>query len=335
MPCSVLYASWMRPPPRGLLHGAAHRVGHGVRIEEDSAAQVARGAAGGLDEGGLAPEEPFLVGVEDRDHGDLGKVEPLAQEVDADQTVEDAAPEVREDRDAVERLDVRVQVAAPHADLREVVGQLLGHALGQRRHEDALAAAGGLADDRQQVVDLALDRPDLDDRVEQAGRADDLLHDLAAGALELLGGRRGAHGDDLPDALAELVVGQRAVVQRGGQAEAVVDQDLLARPVAEAHPPHLGQGHVRLVDDEQEVVRKVVEERRRRLPRRASGEVARVVLDAVAVAELLDHLQVEHRALVEPLGLEQAAGRVSSARRASSSRRIVPIARSSVSRGVA
>src|SRR5262249_26591453 len=40
-----------------------------------------------------------------------------------------------------------------------------------------------------------------------------------------------------------------------------------------------------------------------------AGQVACVVLDAVAVANLPDHLQIEHRALVEPLRLEQAAFR--------------------------
>ena len=42
--------------------------------------------------------------------------------------------------DSLERLDVGVEVPAAHADLREVVRQLFGHPLGQRRDEDALVA---------------------------------------------------------------------------------------------------------------------------------------------------------------------------------------------------
>src|SRR5262245_28512907 len=61
------------------------------------------------------------------------------------------------------------------------------------------------------------------------------------------------------------------------------------------------------VDDQERVVRQVVEQRRRRLARLAAGEMTRVVLDAVAVADLADHLQVEHRALMQPLRLEQTA----------------------------
>jgi hypothetical protein len=51
----------------------------------------------------------------------------------------------------------------------------------------------------------------------------------------------------------------------------------------------------------------VLEEGGRRLAGRAAGEVARVVLDAVADAGRLEHLEVEGGALLEPLGLEQLA----------------------------
>ena len=63
----------------------------------------------------------------------------------------------------------------------------------------------------------------------------------------------------------------------------------------------------RFVDEEQKVAGEVVEQGGRRLAGQAAGEVARVVLDAVAVADGLDHLQVEAGALVDALGLDQAA----------------------------
>ena len=49
------------------LHALRDRVGE----ENDFAVDVARGAAGGLDERGLAAEEAFLVGIEDADERDL------------------------------------------------------------------------------------------------------------------------------------------------------------------------------------------------------------------------------------------------------------------------
>src|SRR5215467_6814657 len=54
-----------------------------------------------------------------------------------------------------------------------------------------------------------------------------------------------------------------------------------------------------LVDEDEEILRVVVEQAGGRLSRRAPGEVARVILDPVAESKLLDHLQVEQRALLE------------------------------------
>ena len=62
-----------------------------------------------------------------------------------------------------------------------------------------------------------------------------------------------------------------------------------------------------LVDEEDVVAGEVVEQGGRRLAGQAAGEVARVVLDAVAVAHGLDHFEVEAGALVDALGLDHAA----------------------------
>jgi hypothetical protein len=93
----------------------------------------------------------------------------------------------------------------------------------------------------------------------------------------------------------------------GGQAEAVVHQHRLPRTVAVEHAAHLRDGDVALVDDDQGIARQVVDERGRGLPRRASREVARVVLDALAEAQLVHHLEVEVRPLLQALELEQLA----------------------------
>ena len=50
--------------------------------------------------------------------------------------------------------------------------------------------------------------------------------------------------------------------------------------------PSCGIGHVRFVDHQQRVGRQVVEQRRRRLARRAPGQVPRVVLDAAGSSRL-------------------------------------------------
>ena len=69
----------------------------------------------------------------------------------------------------------------------------------------------------------------------------------------------------------------------------------------------LRHGDVALVDHEEKVLREVVEQREGRLAVAAAVDVHRVVLDAVAVADLADHLEVVLRPHAQPLGFEELA----------------------------
>ena len=117
---------------------------------------------------------------------------------------------------------------------------------------------------RDEIVDLALGGLDDDLRVDQPGRPDHLLDELALGPAELVRARRRRQVDRLPDAVHELLELQRPVVHRRRQPEPVLDQRALAGHVALVHAAGLRHGDVRLVDDEQEVLREVVEQAVRR-----------------------------------------------------------------------
>ena len=65
-----------------------------------------------------------------------------------------------------------------------------------------------------------------------------------------------------------------------------------------------------LVDHQQRVLGEVLEQGWRRLAGLSAREIARIVLDAGAGARRFHHLDVEDRALFQPLGLEQPPGAV-------------------------
>ena len=203
-----------------------------------------------------------------------------------------------------------MHVAHAHAGLVEVFGEVLGHALGEHGDEAAEAGEGDLLDLVEEVVDLGAGRAHLDRRVDEAGGADDLLDEDAAGAVHLPGAGRGGDVHRLRPHRLPFLEAQRAVVEAGRQAEAVFGERRLAAEVAAVHAADLRHGDVGLVGEDQRVVGQVLEQRRRRLARLAAGEVARIVLDAGAGAGGLQHLQVEQGALLQPLRLQQAAGGV-------------------------
>jgi hypothetical protein len=64
---------------------------------------------------------------------------------------------------------------------------------------------------------------------------------------------------------------KRAVVERAGKPEPVLDERLLASPIAPIHALKLGKGLVRFVDHEQKVGREIVDQGRRWLAGRTPG----------------------------------------------------------------
>src|SRR5208283_6112307 len=106
--------------------------------------------------------------------------------------------------------------------------------------------------------------------------------------------------------MLEFFEGERAIVEGAGQSKTVLDEVLLARAVAMPHAVQLPNGLVRLIDEHQVIARHVIQQRWRGLPRQAAGKVARIILDAVAVAHFLDHLKVKTGALMNTLRLDHA-----------------------------
>jgi len=167
-------------PAIGLRDGALHGACEAIRIENDAAVDVAGGAPDGLDQRGLAAQETFLVGVQDGDQGAFRNVEALAQQVDPHQRIEGAEPQVADDLDALDRVDVGMHVAHPDALLMQVFGQILRHALGQHRDQRPIAFGRHLPHLAHQVVHLGAGGADIDRRIDEPGRADHLLHEHAA-----------------------------------------------------------------------------------------------------------------------------------------------------------
>ena len=100
---------------------------------------------------------------------------------------------------------------------------------------------------------------------------------------------------------------QRTIVHAGRQTEAVFGERHLAAIVAAIHAADLRHGDMALVGEDERVVGQIFEQGRRRLAGPAAGQIARIILDARAGAGRLQHFEIEQRALLEPLRLEQPA----------------------------
>ncbi|MNC11449.1 hypothetical protein D3C75_591480 [compost metagenome] len=87
----------------------------------------------------------------------------------------------------------------------------------------------------------------------------------------------------------------------------MLNQHRLARPVTVIHGPDLRQRNMRLVDDNQHVIREVIHQRVRSSPGLPEGQRSGIVLDPRTEADLLHHLDIIACPLLQALCLEQLA----------------------------
>lgn len=92
------------------------------------------------------------------------------------------------------------------------------------------------------------------------------------------------------------------------ESESVLHEVFLAGAVAAVHGVYLRQRDVAFVYDEHVILREIVNQAERARALGAAVEITRVVLDAGAVPQLLDHLDVVFHALLDALRLRRASG---------------------------
>src|SRR5215471_17746442 len=147
-----------------------------------------------------------------------------------------------------------MQIAAAHADFREIFAEVFGHAFSERGDQNPFVFLRAYANFFQQIVYLAFDRPNLNLGIDKTGRANHLFGEPAAGTRHFVRTWRGRNVDDLIQAVLELFKIERTIIEGARHAETVVDERLFARTVAVIHGADLRNGLVRFVDEEEKIV---------------------------------------------------------------------------------
>lgn len=89
------------------------------------------------------------------------------------------------------------------------------------------------------------------------------------------------------------------------QSESIFDQIHLPCFIAGWHRLQLRNGHVRFIDDDEKIIRKIIENGIGWLSRKSAVEVERVILDPVDESCLSDHPDIIFHSFSDPLGFYQ------------------------------
>ena len=99
-----------------------------------------------------------------------------------------------------------MQISHFHSYIFQIICKMLGHFLGQRRHQYPLVTRRTKTNLTQQIIHLTADRPYFNNRIRYARRTYDLLHDSLRLTQLIRGGRR-RHIDRLIQAFPKFIEG--------------------------------------------------------------------------------------------------------------------------------
>ena len=157
-----------------------------------------------LNQRAIGTQEPFFVCIKHGNQRHFGDIETFTQQVNAHQHIKDPKPQVADNLYALHGIDVRMQVAHPHAVLAQIIGEVLRHPLGERGHQHSIALPHGAQNFREQIIDLGAGRPDFNFRVDQPGGAHHQRHGLP-GMFGLVGAGCCRHENGLRGNLFPLI----------------------------------------------------------------------------------------------------------------------------------
>ena len=276
----------------GRIDGSLHGISNLVGIHQHPAIQVSCSTPGSLGQRALRPEETLLVGVQDGHQRYFRKVQPLPKQVDTHQHIETAFPKLLHDLHPLHRIHIRVDVTAFDANPVKIPGELFCHSFGQGGNQDAFVLVNSKMNFMDQIVDLVVCGAYFDNRIEQSGWTDDLLHDYPFTLLQLIICWSGTDKDQLFGNGFKFIKFQWSVVRGSRQPETIVDKGRFPRTVATVHRTDLRHRHVALVDDHQKIIREKIEKTEGAGTRSPAIEITGIIFDSRTISQFTDHLQV-------------------------------------------
>ena len=218
---------------------------------------ISRRTSDRLDQRGLRSQETFLVRIQNRHQCYFRNVQSLSQKVNSHQHVEHVQSHIADDLGPFQRIDIRVQILDTDARILHIICEILRHTLSQRRHQHLIMLRNLLVNLRYQIINLPLNRTNHNLRIKQSGRSDNLFCPEQFMFFFIMGGsRRDEH--HLIDMLLKFLKAQRPVIQRRRQPESIIHKHILSGSVTRKHCPDLWYRHMGLIDNDEEIVFKIV-----------------------------------------------------------------------------
>lgn len=128
-----------------------------------------------MDKRGLGKKEELIVGIENGEEKELGNVEKLEKKVDEEKKVEREKKKVENDLDEIKSVDIRVNIEKEKELLVKILGKVLRNEFGKKGEESEIEIIRSIEDLEKKIVKMSIGRKDLERRVDEEGREDEML----------------------------------------------------------------------------------------------------------------------------------------------------------------
>ena len=152
-----------------------------VCVHHHLAIHVAGCSSDHLNERCLAPQKSFFIGIQNRYKGNLRQVETLSQQIDSDKDIKFAESKIAQYLDALNGVNIGVQISHFQPLLDEILAQIFRHFLGERSNQDSVTYRDLLVDHGDDVIDLTLGWAHNHFGVDKASRPHNLFDNLLTG----------------------------------------------------------------------------------------------------------------------------------------------------------
>ena len=178
--------------------------------------------------------------------------------------------------------------------------QILSHRFSKCCYKNPFTQCGSVIYFRQQVVHLILCGLNGNNRVKKACRSDNLLNNLrTVFSFKLTGGGRSEYY--LIYFFIKFIKSKRSVIERTRQSKAIFDKAFLSCSIPCIHTPNLWKHNMAFIAKKKKIIRHIIYQGKRRLPRLSTAHNSRIVFNALAKTRFPEHFNIIHCSLFNSL----------------------------------
>ena len=162
----------------------------------------------------MRPQESFLVGIQNRHQRNLRQVQAFTQQIDTNQHVEQALPQVVHNLHAFQGVHIAMDIITTDAHTCHISRQLFSHPLRQCCYQNSFIHSRPLGDLFHQIIYLIQGRPHFDNRIQQSCRTNYLIDNDTFTLFQFIVSRSRTHINRTRCQGFKLIKRQRTVIHR-------------------------------------------------------------------------------------------------------------------------